>query len=128
FEEAREAAFSKAASMVIEAAMQELGRDLADLDRGARAGVDRVKRALIDDWDDLVRGDEDERNERSREEREWEDPELATRLARFKINVLVSDAPVAPSAVVYDTNPTYPSLFGYLERRARFGALVTDFT
>ncbi|MEO8876487.1 MAG: AAA family ATPase, partial [Polyangiaceae bacterium] len=28
----------------------------------------------------------------------------------------------------YDTNPTYPNLFGYLERRARFGALLTDFT
>jgi predicted ATP-dependent protease len=30
--------------------------------------------------------------------------------------------------VVYETNPTYPKLFGYLERRARMGALVTDFT
>jgi len=30
--------------------------------------------------------------------------------------------------VLYETNPTYPKLFGYLERRARYGALLTDFT
>ena len=34
----------------------------------------------------------------------------------------------APAPVLYETNPTYPNLFGYLERRARFGALLTDFT
>ena len=31
--------------------------------------------------------------------------------------------------VLYETNPTYPNLFGYPRvRRARFGALLTDFT
>ena len=44
------------------------------------------------------------------------------------MNLLVSHEPGSPAPVVYDTNPTYPSLFGYLERRARFGALLTDFT
>ncbi len=42
--------------------------------------------------------------------------------------MLVSHADGSPAPVVYDTNPTYPSLFGYLERRARYGALLTDFT
>jgi predicted ATP-dependent protease len=128
FEEAREAAFSKAASTVIDAAMRELVSDFAHLDREARNWLDRVKRALSEDWDDLVQSEDDERDERSREEREREDPELATRLARFKVNVLVSHEPGSPAPVVYNTNPTYPSLFGYLERRVRFGALVTDFT
>ena len=44
------------------------------------------------------------------------------------MNLLVSHEPGSPPPVVYDTNPTYPNLFGYLERRARFGALLTDFT
>jgi len=71
--------------------------------------------------------DESEQQEqRSRDEKE--DPELATRLNRFKVNLLVSHQPGSPAPVVYDTNPTYPNLFGYLERRARFGALLTDFT
>jgi predicted ATP-dependent protease len=127
FEEARQAAFSKAAATVIDAAMKELVREFAHLEGDARAWLERVRRALIEDWDDLVQ-DDDDREERSREEREREDPELAIRLARFKVNVLVSHEPGSPAPVVYDTNPTYPSLFGYLERRARFGALLTDFT
>ena len=56
------------------------------------------------------------------------DPEHATRLNRFKVNLLVAHEEEAPPPVIYETNPTYPNLFGYLERRARFGALLTDFT
>jgi len=44
------------------------------------------------------------------------------------VNLLVSHEEDAPPPVIYETNPTYPNLFGYLERRARFGALLTDFT
>src|SRR5205085_9986106 len=56
------------------------------------------------------------------------DPEHATRLSRFKVNLLVAHEEESAPPVVYETNPTYPNLFGYLERRARFGALLTDFT
>jgi predicted ATP-dependent protease len=128
FEAAREAAFSKAATTVIDKAMKDLGREFGGVGSDVRAWLDRVHQALVDDWDDLVELDDEDREERSREEREREDPELATRLARFKVNLLVSHEPGSPAPVVYDTNPTYPSLFGYLERRARFGALLTDFT
>jgi predicted ATP-dependent protease len=127
FEAAREAAFSKAASVIIEEAMADLARAFGDVGSEVRVWLDRVHKALVDDWDDLVDiDDEDDREERSREERE--DPELATRLNRFRVNLLVSHEVGSPAPVVYDTNPTYPSLFGYLERRARFGALLTDFT
>jgi predicted ATP-dependent protease len=68
----------------------------------------------------------DERERRAPEEKD--DPELATRLNRFKVNLLVSHRPGSPAPVIYDTNPSYPNLFGYLERRARYGALLTDFT
>ena len=129
FEAAREAAFSKAASVVIDAAMKDLFQEFAEVGSDVRAWLESVHRELIDDWDDLVELDEtDERDDKSREEHEREDPELATRLARFKVNLLVTHEPDSPAPVVYDTNPTYPSLFGYLERRARFGALLTDFT
>ena len=96
-------------------------------DRRARTGSSACSEALVEDWDDLVEiDDEDEQEKRSRDDKD--DPELATRLNRFSVNLLVSHEPGAPAPVVYDTNPTYPSLFGYLERRARFGALLTDFT
>ena len=48
-----------------------------------------------------------------------------TRLLRFRVNLLTTHRPGDPAPVIYDTNPTYANLFGYLERRARFGALLT---
>jgi len=127
FDAAREAAFSKAASVVIDGTMKEVTRSVAPLGEAVRAWVDRVHKALVEDWEDLVGvDDEEEQEKRSREEKD--DPELATRLNRFKVNLLVTQEPGLPAPVVYDTNPTYPSLFGYLERRARYGALLTDFT
>jgi len=127
FEAAREEAFSKAAAVLIDSAVKDLERAFGGLGEEIRSWLDRVRQALVEDWDDLVEVDDDEeREQRSRDERE--DPELATRLNRFKVNLLVSHEPEASAPVVYDTNPTYPSLFGYLERRARFGALLTDFT
>jgi predicted ATP-dependent protease len=127
FEAAREEVFSKAASAVIESAMKDLAREVGQLGEDVKLWLDRVRRALIEDWDDLVEiDDENEQEARRREEKE--DPELAVRLSRFKVNLLVSHGPGSPAPVVYETNPTYPNLFGYLERRARFGALLTDFT
>jgi predicted ATP-dependent protease len=127
FEAAREAAFSKAAAAAIDSAIGELDRAFGDLGADVRHWLGRVQQALIEDWDDLVEmEDEPEQDQRTPEERD--DPELATRLNRFRVNLLVSHEPASPAPVVYDTNPTYPNLFGYLERRARYGALLTDFT
>ena len=127
FEAAREAAFSKAAAAIIDAGASELDRAFGAVGADVRHWLQRVHQALVEDWDDLVEmEDEQEQEQRSREEKD--DPELATRLNRFRVNLLVSHAPGTPAPIVYDTNPTYPSLFGYLERRARYGALLTDFT
>ncbi|MGD0677214.1 MAG: ATP-binding protein [Polyangiaceae bacterium] len=127
FDAAREAAFSKAAATIIEAAIKDIERSLSALGDDLKGWLRRVHQALVDDWEDLVEiEDEEEQEKRSREEKD--DPELATRLNRFKVNLLITHAPGSPAPVVYDTNPTYPSLFGYLERRARYGALLTDFT
>jgi predicted ATP-dependent protease len=127
FEAAREAAFSRAAAAIIEASATELDRSFEALGADVRHWLERVRQALVEDWDDLVEmEDEQEQEQRSREEKD--DPELATRLNRFRVNLLVSHEPGSPAPIVYDTNPTYPSLFGYLERRARYGALLTDFT
>ena len=132
FEAAREAAFSKAATSGHRRRRSKAARarqfgDARTRRRGvARAG--RIRRSsrtgTTSSRSTKTTGEE----RRSREERERDDPELATRLSRFKVNLLVSHEPGSPAPVVYDTNPTYPNLFGYLERRARFGALLTDFT
>jgi predicted ATP-dependent protease len=129
YDAAREAAFSRAAAAIVADAIKRLEPSFASLGDDARAWLGRVERALVEDWEDLVEPDdedEDERGKRPREEKD--DPELATRLNRFKVNLLVSAPAGSPAPVIYDTNPTYPNLFGYLERRARYGALLTDFT
>jgi predicted ATP-dependent protease len=127
FDAAREAVFSKAAASSIDEAIRDLEQAYGGLGQDVRSWVDRVRQALVDDWEDLVEIEEEEQHEKPlREDRD--DPELATRLNRFRVNLLVSHTPGTSAPVVYDTNPTYPSLFGYLERRARYGALLTDFT
>ena len=128
FEGAREEVFSKAAASVIDAAVKVVAKELAPLGADVSGWLERVRHALCEDWDDLVEMDDESEQQEQRSRDEKEDPELATRLNRFKVNLLVSHQPGSPAPVVYDTNPTYPNLFGYLERRARFGALLTDFT
>jgi len=49
-------------------------------------------------------------------------------LKRYQVNVLVDNSHTQGAPVVIETNPIYPNLFGSIEREARFGALVTDFT
>ncbi len=137
----RDEAFTRAAEGLIAAAMKELTDAFCEVwappvgvPNGAFSGSDlksyfeRVGKALVDDWEDLVEAADAPGGEEAEPSDERDDPEHATRLNRFKANLLVSHEPGTPPPVLYDTNPTYPNLFGYLERRARYGALLTDFT
>jgi len=47
---------------------------------------------------------------------------------KYEVNVLVDNSEAKGAPVVYVSNPTYPAVFGRIEREALFGALVTDFT
>jgi lon-related putative ATP-dependent protease len=47
---------------------------------------------------------------------------------QYQVNVLVDHSEAKGAPVILEGNPTYPNLFGAVERRAQFGALVTDFT
>ncbi len=134
FEAAREEAMSRLAEEAIRAACGDLRKALAELGDDVQRYLERVEVALIADWHDFVDPGPPTPGEGSAEEGADHgnapeiDPEHAQRLSRFRVNLLVSHEAEAPPPVVYETNPTYPNLFGYLERRARFGALLTDFT
>jgi predicted ATP-dependent protease len=128
FDAAREAAFSRAAASIVAEAIKGLEPSFASLGNDASAWLGRAQRALVEDWEDLVEPEEEEEDRGKLPREEKDDPELATRLSRFKVNLLVSNPAGSPAPVIYETNPTYPNLFGYLERRARYGALLTDFT
>lgn len=49
-------------------------------------------------------------------------------LIRYQVNVLVDNMETRGAPVVFETNPTYPNLFGTIEKQAQFGALFTDFS
>ena len=120
-EQARDHALQKIAELLVEHAVKETRASCDDLGAVVGPYFDQVAAALIEDWTDFVTEDDDEGSKD-------EDPEHAQRLNRFCVNLLVSHEQGAAPPVVYDRNPTYPNLFGYMERRARFGALLTDFT
>lgn len=134
FEAAREEAMSRLSEAVIRRACGEVKKLLEDFGDDVTQYLENVEKSLITDWRDFVEnesqgpaapGDSSDDGDNSLAEF---DPEHATRLGRFKVNLLVAHDEEAAPPVIYETNPTYPNLFGYLERRARFGALLTDFT
>ncbi len=47
---------------------------------------------------------------------------------QYEVTVVVDNSEVKGAPVVMATNPTYPNLFGRVEKEAQFGALITDFT
>jgi predicted ATP-dependent protease len=128
FEQAREEAFGRAAESIIESALGEMFKAFADDGDGVRAYLEKVQAALSSDWHDLVIAEKSGDEEGEEDESGESDPEHATNLQRFRVNLLVSHEPGAPPPVILERNPTFPNLFGYLERRARYGALLTDFT
>lgn len=131
FDAAREEAMSRLSEAVIQRALAEMKKLLSDFGDDVLSYLESVEKQLIADWSDFVeQGPPQQITEEQAEAQGTpeNDPEHATRLSRFKVNLLVAHEEEAPPPVIYETNPTYPNLFGYLERRARFGALLTDFT
>ncbi|CAN5140826.1 ATP-binding protein [soil metagenome] len=125
FAEARHDALSQVAHALVDASIDACLVVISYLGDDVKKFIENSRVALKEDWEDLLADDDTE----SKGEGEGDDdPEHARRRNRFRVNVFVARAPDAPPPVVYDTNPTYPHLFGYLERRARYGALLTDFT
>jgi lon-related putative ATP-dependent protease len=55
-------------------------------------------------------------------------PQLEPSFTRYEVNVLIDNSKLKGTPVIIETNPTYPNLFGRIEKQAQFGALVTDFT
>lgn len=55
-------------------------------------------------------------------------PQKEPDLTRYAVNVVVDNGSREGAPVVIEKNPTYGNLVGVIERRAQFGALITDFT
>ena len=55
-------------------------------------------------------------------------PGAGPSFTRYEVNILVDNSDTKGAPVVIESNPSYPNLFGVVERKAQFGALFTDFT
>lgn len=55
-------------------------------------------------------------------------PATASPFSRYKVNVLIDNADLKGAPVLYEDHPNHPNLFGKIEYRPLFGALVTDFS
>jgi lon-related putative ATP-dependent protease len=47
---------------------------------------------------------------------------------KYEVTLVVDNSEAKGAPVVMASNPTYPNLFGRIEKEAQFGALITDFT
>lgn len=48
--------------------------------------------------------------------------------SKYKVNLLIDNCKTQGAPVIIESNPTYYNLTGYVEYRAQFGVLTTDFT
>jgi len=55
-------------------------------------------------------------------------PQIEPSFTRYEVNVLIDNSKLKGAPVVIETNPTYPNLFGRIEKQSQFGTLFTDFT
>jgi lon-related putative ATP-dependent protease len=47
---------------------------------------------------------------------------------KYEVNIVVNNSELKGAPVITEMNPTYPNLFGRIEKEAQFGVLTTDFT
>ena len=52
----------------------------------------------------------------------------ASRLQSYVVNMLVDRKNIKGAPVIFETNPTYQNVFGWIEKRAYMGTLTTDFS
>ncbi len=55
-------------------------------------------------------------------------PKQDPQFVEYKVNVFIDNSRTEGAPVIFESHPTYVNLFGTIEREAKFGALVTDFT
>jgi lon-related putative ATP-dependent protease len=55
-------------------------------------------------------------------------PQQKPTFTEYHVNVFIDNSNSEGAPVIFETHPTYPNLFGSVEREVRFGVLFTDFT
>ncbi|MEE4604014.1 MAG: AAA family ATPase [Desulfobacteraceae bacterium] len=85
--------------------------------------LDQVQEAIVDNVNEFIATD----SKGSAPDLGRSSPAQSAFL-RYQVNVLVDRKGQKGAPVIFETNPTYNNLFGYIEKRAVMGTLMTDFT
>ena len=85
--------------------------------------LDEVEKNIIANVGDFVSRKEEKGNLLS-----LQIPQTQPTFTKYKVNVITSNRKAKCAPVIFETNPTYNNLFGRIEKKSQFGALVTDFT
>lgn len=83
-----------------------------------------VQQDILDNIGDFQKKDESQQTQMP----QFQIPQKEALFRKYAVNVLIDHADTEGAPVVIESNPTYPNLFGSIERQAWFGALFTDFT
>lgn len=118
----QDAAVARAAGQLVQREMRDLFERFAGLSSEVARYLRQVRQALSESWRELVDGDDDDDDHHH-----GEDSQRPASLDRFRVNVLVTHRAHSAAPVVFESNPTGSRLFGYVGRRAQYGALVSDF-
>ena len=82
--------------------------------------LNRVKEDILKNIDDLKR--------RPSGPSPFPFPIPEPNFVQYQVNVFIDNSETKGAPVITEGHPTYPNLFGSIERKAQFGALLTDFT
>ncbi|RUM87288.1 MAG: ATP-dependent protease [Thermodesulfatator sp.] len=111
------------ASQVIEAHLQELRHKYAAYTPVVEY-LEAVARDILEHLDEFRKGQESPQQTPF----PMPVPPREPIFLRYEVNLFVDHSETQGAPVVFEPNPTYPRLFGSIERKAQFGALLTDFT
>jgi len=85
--------------------------------------IDNIQDDIIENLDVLIREDEAQASPFFSVRGSKEDV-----YNKYRVNLLIDNCNTKGAPVVFEQNPTYYNLIGYIEYRVRFGALSTDFS
>jgi lon-related putative ATP-dependent protease len=107
-------------------ALYAVGHMIEDLQEKYQ-GFPQVLKYLKEVKDDIIRNIEDFKAKPA-QALPFPMPTPEPSLTRYEVNVLIDHTDTKGAPVIFETNPTYPNLFGTIEKQAQFGALFTDFS
>ena len=87
--------------------------------------LDEIKENVLNQVDDFREFEEDGNSSLAGEMKRAGKDEV---FQQYKINVFVDNTNKEHPPVMIETNPTYPNIFGRIEKRSVFGTYITDFT